>query len=152
MPPSPNSPEPPQPQAMSTSERGTAPGAYPSTGSVSMKRQISDLTNLNALQLSSLETLQLQVSQMSVILGPNGGEGLNALITGKVEEVEAKLSKVITSQTEEFEHKFSLQVAENKRMTQHLSNCKRENQAMGKRVVALEERVAGLEIELGGDE
>jgi len=52
----------------------------------------------------------------------------------------------------EMDHKFSLQVAENKRMQQHLSTVKRENQAMTRRLVALEDRVARLESELGGDD
>jgi len=48
--------------------------------------------------------------------------------------------------------KRSLQVAENKRMQQHLSTSKRENQAMKNRLIALEERVMNLELELGGDD
>lgn len=60
--------------------------------------------------------------------------------------------QAINTMQEDMDHKFSLQVAENKRMQQHLSNTKRENQALTKRLVALEERVATLELELGGDE
>ena len=53
---------------------------------------------------------------------------------------------------EEMDHKFSLQVAENKRMQQHLSATKRENQALTKRLVAAEERVMNLEREMGDED
>lgn len=63
-----------------------------------------------------------------------------------------RLMETINAIQEDCDHKFSLQAAENKRMQQHLSTAKRENQALTKRLVALEERVAVLELELGGDD
>ena len=65
--------------------------------------------------------------------------------------LESKLGVRLQTMQEEMEHKFGLQVAENKRMQQHLSAAKRENQAMAKRLLATEERLKALESELGGD-
>ncbi len=62
------------------------------------------------------------------------------------------MNERLKTMQEEMEHKFSLQVAENKRMQQHLSTAKRENQAMGKRLIAAEERLKAIESELGGDD
>jgi hypothetical protein len=101
--------------------------------------QNTDILELNSRLISTEE-----------ILGPEAST-LNTVIQSYITALEERITTKTEEREEEISHKLSLQVAENKRMTQHFSAIKRENQAMGKRVVALEERVAALEIELGGD-
>jgi len=52
---------------------------------------------------------------------------------------------------DEMDHKFSLQMAENKRLQSHMSSLKSENQALEQRIVKLESRVNTLEVRLGED-
>jgi hypothetical protein len=89
-----------------------------------------------------------RLCNMENIVGP-GGAGLSTVIEQHLDDVNAKIMAKIAEMQDEMDHKFSLQVAENKRMSQHLSNVKRESQALTKRLVAAEDRVAYLEKELG---
>eukprot|EP00640_Fibrocapsa_japonica_P007818 CAMPEP_0113938012 /NCGR_PEP_ID=MMETSP1339-20121228/4459_1 /TAXON_ID=94617 /ORGANISM="Fibrocapsa japonica" /LENGTH=150 /DNA_ID=CAMNT_0000940941 /DNA_START=89 /DNA_END=541 /DNA_ORIENTATION=- /assembly_acc=CAM_ASM_000762 len=51
---------------------------------------------------------------------------------------------------DEMVHRFTLQTAENKRLQNHITILKQENQALERRLFALEERVKSLEVEVGG--
>ena len=50
---------------------------------------------------------------------------------------------------EESEHKFSLQIAENKRLSTQMSTQKKENQKLIERIHQLEGRVEQLEKQIG---
>lgn len=63
-----------------------------------------------------------------------------------------KIMKEFQEVQDELQHKFSLQVAENKRLQSHLTNQKNEMHAMHKRLVSLEERVKNVELTIGEDE
>jgi hypothetical protein len=107
--------------------------------------------SLSLSQDADLSDLSTRLSSIDSILGPSAS-GLITLITQHLKMSESRSASNLLTLSSEIEHKFGLQVAENKRMTQHLSGLKRENQALGKRVVALEDRVCTLELELGGDD
>jgi len=91
-----------------------------------------------------------RINNIESIVGP-GGAGLSKVVKEHLSVTELKIMNHLATMQDEMDHKFSLQVAENKRVTQHLSNIKRENQALTKRLVAAEERVANLELELGDE-
>ena len=116
-----------------------------------MKKQLASLDMTLQSQDNMLRNQSLQIGELEEVIGPSGSN-LTVVVRAEIEPVQNKIMQVIQEMQEEMDHKFSLQVAENKRMQQHLSTAKRENQAMAKRVVALEDRVQTLELELGGDE
>eukprot|EP00638_Chattonella_subsalsa_P010342 CAMPEP_0117755618 /NCGR_PEP_ID=MMETSP0947-20121206/13558_1 /TAXON_ID=44440 /ORGANISM="Chattonella subsalsa, Strain CCMP2191" /LENGTH=133 /DNA_ID=CAMNT_0005574985 /DNA_START=245 /DNA_END=646 /DNA_ORIENTATION=- len=63
-----------------------------------------------------------------------------------------RITTEINAVKDEMVHRFTLQTAENKRLQNHITNLKQENQALERRLFALEERVKHLEIEVGGGE
>ena len=129
------------------------PNEMVKTGGVggSMKKQLADFDATLQSQSDQQSSQGRQINELENVIGPSGSN-LTNFVESKISPIQEKLMSIISEMQEEMDHKFSLQVAENKRMQQHLSTAKRENQAMAKRVVALEERVATLELELGGDE
>ena len=76
-------------------------------------------------QNSSVSSVCDRLESMEMIVG-SGGSGLSIAIKEEVSISEAKLRDLMAGMKEEMDHKFSLQVAENKRMQQHLSTVKRE--------------------------
>jgi len=116
-----------------------------------MKKKIAELEGSLADQNSNIETIDHRFASLESIIGPSGA-GLSEVVEVILSPAVAKINEQIEAMKAEMNHKFGLQIAENKRMQQHLSTSKRENQAMKNRLVALEERVKNLELELGGDD
>ncbi|GMI53366.1 hypothetical protein ScalyP_jg11491 [Parmales sp. scaly parma] len=117
----------------------------------SLKKQFAALESSLGSQSTDLTNINDRMDGFESIIGP-AGSGLSDVVTEILNPVQAKIMDMMGEMKEEMDHKFSLQGAENKRMSQHLSTSKRENQALKLRLVALEERVKNLEIELGGEE
>ncbi|GMH86603.1 hypothetical protein TrST_g13900 [Triparma strigata] len=122
----------------------------PSKGAGSMKAKMLALNSQLEDQDASISSVRTRLESMEEIVG-EGGSGLEKEIQKHTKIMQERLMETINAIQEDCDHKFSLQAAENKRMQQHLSTAKRENQTLTKRLVALEERVAVLELELGGD-
>ena len=83
-------------------------------------------------QDASLGSVSTRLVSIEGLVG-EGGSGLDDAIRKQTRSLQEKMMETINAMQEDMDHKFSLQVAENKRMQQHLSNTKRENQALTKR-------------------
>jgi polyhydroxyalkanoate synthesis regulator phasin len=105
---------------------------------------------LEVAQAESAETTANIARQVVELYAAN--EQTQALARRLVKETREALTAEAGELKEEMQHKFSLQAAENKRLQSHLTTLKNENQALERRVVALEKRVKFLEQEMVGED
>eukprot|EP00937_MAST-01D_sp_MAST-1D-sp2_P001269 g1269.t1 len=72
-------------------------------------------------------------------------------IDDKMNELRAECARQIEDFKDEANRKFSLQIAENKRLNAQMSRQRKESQRLVDRIHALEERCRALEQEVGGE-
>merc|ERR1711998_641559 len=116
-------------------------------GVAGMKKKIRDLEDNLDLANQKAEGQAKEIADL-FIANDEAKELARAMAREAIEKMKAEF----TDMKEEMDHKFSLQMAENKRLQSHLTNLKNENTALERRVVQLEKRVLGLEKELTGDD
>ena len=91
-----------------------------------------------------------RLCNMENIVGP-GGAGLSTVIEQHLDDVNAKIMAKIAEMQDEMDHKFSLQVAENKRLQGHIAEIRKENKHLYAQVVELQKRCKLLEDEVCGE-
>ena len=78
-------------------------------------------------------------------------EETKALATSLIREAVEKMQAEFKERDEEMDHKFSLQVAENKRLQGHMAEIRKENKHLYAQVVELQKRCKLLEDEVCGE-
>ena len=78
-------------------------------------------------------------------------EETKALATSLIREAVEKMQSEFKERDEEMDHKFSLQVAENKRLQGHMAEIRKENKHLYAQVVELQKRCKLLEDEGCGE-
>merc|ERR1712046_523345 len=95
-----------------------------------MKKKIRDLEeNLEAANQKA-DGQAKEIAELFV-----GNDEAKELARAMAREAIEKMKAEFTDMKEEMDHKFSLQMAENKRLQSHLTNLKNENTALERRVV-----------------
>ena len=77
-------------------------------------------------------------------------EETKSLATNLIREAVEKMQAEFRERDEEMDHKFSLQVAENKRLQGHMAEIRKENKHLYVQVVELQKRCKLLEDEVCG--
>ena len=116
------------------------------TGGGGMRAKMSNLEGKVAAHESTLneQTARVGALEASTVR-------MAAYIDEKMEELKGECAKTIAVFKEEADHKFSLQIAENKRLNVQMARQKAENQKLIDRIHALESRCSRLELEIGAE-
>merc|ERR1712046_59369 len=101
-----------------------------------MKKKIRDLEDNLDLANQKAEGQAKEIADL-FIANDEAKELARAMAREAIEKMKAEF----TDMKEEMDHKFSLQMAENKRLQSHLTNLKNENTALERRVQVNEKRV-----------
>merc|ERR1719316_2184682 len=101
-----------------------------------MKKALADLQSAQDAANLRADSMEEKISELY-----KANEEAKQLARAMAREAMDKMKAEFTDMKEEMDHKFSLQVAENKRLQSHLTTAKNENAAMEKRVVILEKRM-----------
>ncbi|CAM9114809.1 unnamed protein product [Heterosigma akashiwo] len=127
---------------------GTAEASLNGTGSgFNMKAKIASLEQRATDHDTEFESVYKELGALEA--AAQGDRGAAAAL---VEASADKLGAELNALKDEMVHRFTLQSAENKRLQNHITSLKQENQALERRLFALEERCKRLEIEVGGGE
>lgn len=110
----------------------------------SMKDKITDLSMRINVQDEILDEQDKRIAGLE-----GGADDIVQDLNDRVGSLKETMSKQLAAFKDESEHKFSLQIAENKRLSKQMSTQKKENQRLIERIHKLEERVKQLELQIG---